>query len=146
MPLEILGPLVVCGIAVMVAVVHLSGVSKTAKLRNFRTFSQAFLAKNPDSVVEKCMISTDGSAGFAILAGGNAGLVEAMGDRFLIRQLSKGDVSSVIKPSQLELDVTYPDFTHNRRRYEFGDIETLQNVESLLTSLIVQVNPSEEAA
>ncbi|MFK5977333.1 MAG: hypothetical protein QM488_00405 [Rhizobiaceae bacterium] len=135
MPLEILGPLVICGITFMVLVVYLSGISIPAKLTNEAEADTAFLLDYADARIENTILTGDKSAGFLLLNSKNTvGLVEAMGSEFLTRLLSKGDIIG-LELSGHRLNVRYNDFTHKRHSYEIESSNDANMIHDALIEL-----------
>lgn len=140
MPLEILGPLVICGIALTVLAVYFSGISKPARLASGAEAKAKFLLDYADIRIKNTILTADKSAGFFMLDQENTvGLVEAMGSEFLTRLLSKGDIAS-LELSEGKLNVRYNDFTHKRHSYEIKDAKDATTIHDALTALTRRTN------
>lgn len=135
MPLEILGPLVICGITLTVLAVYFSGISKPAKLAGSAEAKSEFLLDYGEEQVKNAILTTDKSAGFLMLDQKNTvGLVEAMGSEFLTRLLSKGDIAG-LELSEGKLNVRYNDFTHKRHSYEIDNSKDATTIHDALMAL-----------
>ncbi|MBL4726453.1 MAG: hypothetical protein JKY83_07240 [Rhizobiaceae bacterium] len=135
MPLEILGPLVICGISLTVLAVYFSGISKLAKLADGAEAKTEFLLDYADARIKSSILTTDKSAGFMILdQKTTVGLVEAMGSGFLTRLLSVGDIAG-LELTDGKLNVRYNDFTHKRRSYTVENPKDAATIHDALTAL-----------
>lgn len=136
MPLEILGPLVICGISLTVLAVYFSGVSKPAKLADQNAARAEFLKDYGDADINKTFLTSDNRAGFLMLSQKNTlGLVEAMGSQFLTRFLAPGDVAGVKLSGDL-LEVRFNDFTHKNQHYIVDSKEDVTAIQKALSALI----------
>lgn len=135
MPLEILGPMVICGITLTVLAVYFSGISKPAKLADNAEAKTEFLMDYADASVKTTILTTDKSAGFLMLKQKNTiGLVEAMGSEFLTRLLSPGDIAG-LELSEGKLNVRFNDFTHKRHSYTIENPKDATMIHDALTAL-----------
>lgn len=135
MPLEILGPLVICGISLTVLAVYLSGISKPAKLADNGEAKTEFLLDYADATIKNTILTADKSAGFLMFDRKNTvGLVEAMGSEFLTRLLSAGDIAG-LELSEGKLNVRFNDFTHKRHSYTIENPKDATAVHDALMAL-----------
>jgi len=135
MPLEILGPLVICGITLTVLAVYFSGISKPARLAGDAEAKSEFLLDYGSERVKSAILTADKSAGFLMLDQKNTvGLVEAMGSEFLTRLLSRGDIAG-LELSEDKLNVRFNDFTHKRHSYTIGNPKDAATIHDALMAL-----------
>lgn len=135
MPLEILGPLVICGIGLTVLAVYFSGISKPAKLAGNAEANALFLRDYSDATVTRTIMLSDKSAAFLLLDQDKAvGLVEAMGSGFLTRLLTFNDVAEITIKSDL-LAVKFNDFTHKSQSYVIENSNEAITVQNALMAL-----------
>ncbi|MBL4891941.1 MAG: hypothetical protein JKX91_08975 [Rhizobiaceae bacterium] len=135
MPLEILGPLVICGITLTVLAVYFSGISKPAKLTGDAEAKSEFLLDYGSERVKSAILTADKSAGFLILDQKNTvGLVEAMGSEFLTRLLSRGDITG-LELSEDKLNVWFNDFTHKWHSYTIENPKDAATIHDALMAL-----------
>lgn len=135
MPLEMLGPLVVCGISLTVLAVYFSGISKPAKLADSSEAKTEFLIDYADVGIKNTILTADKSAGFLMLDQKNTvGLVEAMGSEFLTRLLSVGDIAG-LDLSDGKLNVRFNDFTHKRHSYTIENPKDAATIHDALIAL-----------
>lgn len=134
-PLYILGPMVVVGIALTALAVKMSGLSKTAKISNAKHAEEILRRDFADlPKVTDGLVTDDGSAAF-LPAYTSVGLVEAFGDRFITRILRAGDIRSVSEGSGTELQVEFGEFTHPIGRYVFKTAKAANTVADMLKQL-----------
>lgn len=118
-PLPILLGLVVGGLTVTTAALHWMGWSETATLESAEAAAARFALDHPDHTVAEVVLADDGSAALLALEAGGIGLVTAMGDRFVVRTLQRGSLSSVHSdPGQLILRLT--DIAFPRARFRLA--------------------------
>lgn len=127
MPLEILGPLVIVGIALIVLVVRFSGISKRLKISSNAHAQELLNAEYSEyQFSDPLFLSVDGAAAIGILqfvedkSQPTIGLVLAMGDRFVVRALHRDQlrVSSLganhvlLKPVEFGMGATKTRFAN----------------------------------
>ncbi len=123
MPLEILVPMIVAGLALVGLLLRLLGLSKTVRLNGPGQAEAALLADHPDVAVEQAVLDRQGRAALFRLAGGGLALVVAFGDRLVTRVLREGDIAAVEEMQEASLLVRLRDFTLPRVRLAAGDRE-----------------------
>ena len=96
MPLPLLVLLVVAGVGAVVLSVHLSGGSTVVRIGDEGMAARRFAADYPDEKAERIIVLPGGSDAVLLLSGGGAGLVHAMGHKFLTRVVRSQDISSVL--------------------------------------------------
>lgn len=95
MPLEILALLVVVGVGGVVLAIHLSGGTVTASIPSGAAAAIRFAEDFPEASVTDTVITANAHSAVLALANGDAGVVHAIGDRFLTRYLGSPDVFTV---------------------------------------------------
>jgi len=135
MPLEILGPLVVVGIALVVVIVHYSGISRTSGLDHEKQVLRVFNADYPGHNVVECVISTDRSSAFLLSGGKEIGLVESMGDKFITRLLEVGDIKRVERIGERGVNIRFADFTLSEVKFINDEPQIIQNITTHLDAL-----------
>jgi hypothetical protein len=126
MPIEILGAMVVVGLAVAILAVRFSGLSKPARIGTADQAMERFRQDYPDETVSDCRLTANRDAAFLRLTSGGVGLVTAFGAKYVTRYLAAGKARTKRQGSRLEL-ILY-DFTWPRARAEFAsplDAETV---------------------
>lgn len=115
MPLEILAPLVVFGVALAVVIVHFTGGSKGRTLASPEEAVDCFHTDYPDLDASKALLATDGKAALirpkAPSPAFVAGLVMVMGNRFISRALARHDIAAVENAPDNCLKLRLSDFT-----------------------------------
>lgn len=120
MSLPILVLAVVIGISVIVAAIHFSGGSRTATIASAEQAVSRFHDDFPGEAVGAVRLTVSADTAFLELDGGRVGLVHALGDRFLTRILTPGDVVSC-RSSAERLSVRLSDFTFGGGNFIFAD-------------------------
>lgn len=125
MPLELFAILVPLGIALIVVVVKMSGLSKSAILNDQYHANSVFLKdfEGEEITSETLLTSNRNAALLQMRAENTLGLVEVIGDRFITRILNVGDVRSISNTQGDNLAVDYNDFTHPKANYSFENSE-----------------------
>lgn len=88
--------LVTVGIAMVVALVHLTGGSQRASLGDARAIADRFSIDFPDAEVKRCFESADGYEALLVLADGSLGLVHTFGANTLTRHYRREELSTMI--------------------------------------------------
>jgi hypothetical protein len=130
MPLELLAGMVVIGLALVIGAVHLSGLSKAARISGPDAAIARFLVDFPDEKPGEAVLSADGKDAFIALQGNRVGMVHAIGDRYLTRILRAGTVRAVAASGDGLLELRLADFTLPRERARFaaaGDASRVEN-------------------
>ena len=111
MPLTILVPMILLGLAMVAIAMRLLGLSKSASISAISDAIRLLQTDYPQAVVEEAILASDGRAAILKLEDGTTGLVEAMGDRFVTRILSVDDVQAVQRVDDCSLMLRLADFT-----------------------------------
>lgn len=90
MPLEILALLVVAGVGGIVLAIHLTGGTITAAFDSEASARRRFAEDFPGVEAGSVLLTANRQAAVLDLPGGAAGIVYAIGDRFLTRYLDSG--------------------------------------------------------
>ncbi|MCF6321803.1 MAG: hypothetical protein L3J32_08570 [Rhizobiaceae bacterium] len=137
MPLELFAILVPLGIALIVLVVHYSGLSKKALLRDGAHAIDLLLEDyGAEKSTGSSILTIDNRAAFIELESGDRlGLVETMGDRFVTRILNHNDLGEYAFNNDNILSVKYHDFTHPAGTYKFGNDNIVSRVADWLKNL-----------
>jgi hypothetical protein len=135
MPLELLAGMVVVGLALVIGAVHLSGLSKAARITGPDAAIARFLLDFPDEKPGEAIVSADGKDAFIALDGNRVGMVHAIGDRYLTRILRAGMVRSVSASGNGEVELRLADFTLPRERGRFGTAGDAERVENWLKGI-----------
>lgn len=132
MGLAVLVAMVVIGVSLVVASVHLTGGSKRASLRDAAQARQLFASDYPDIATSTADLTTDGENAFLLLPGGAIGIVHVVGDGFLTRLITGADVASVQLRPPATLSLRFRDFTWAGGHFTFSDPATMQRLASAL--------------
>ncbi|MGX7873163.1 hypothetical protein ACVDG5_010540 [Mesorhizobium sp. ORM6] len=130
MSLPVLVVLVVFGIALSVAAVHLTGGSKTATLAVPDQALSRFAEDFPDEVVGAIHLTADAKAAFLDLGRGRIGIVHSIGDCFLTRIVTLGDIKVSTTGEANTILIRLADFTWKGGRFRFpsaADAQALLN-------------------
>ncbi|MEO3417017.1 hypothetical protein AAFO92_20375 [Roseovarius sp. CAU 1744] len=119
MPLTILLPMVIVGIAGIVLLLHVFGLSRAARLENEASARAAWLREFPDEVPERVIICRSGSAALVQLTAG-FGVVWPMGADTTARHLTGARVSRTGGGVAIDL----PDYTAPRIHLALDPQET----------------------
>ena len=109
MPLTILLPLVILGIAGIAVLLHLLGLSRTAGFETEASARAAWLREFPDDVPRRITLCRNNSAALIDLADGE-GVVWAMGADTTARHLSGAQIDR----TDTGVRITLPDYTAPR--------------------------------
>lgn len=132
MSLPILVAIVVFGIALSVAAVHFTGGSKTATLIDAEHARGRFADDFPDELVASVRLTGDNRTAFLDLGRGRTGIVHSVGDCFLTRMVTSGDIAALdsVDPSSISLRLA--DFTWKGGRFVFSDADDADAVMAAL--------------
>ena len=119
MPLAILGPMVVIGIAGIAIALHLLGLSRIATLESEAAARAAWAREMGDDPARAVTLAHEGHAALIETESGRHGIVFAMGGDFTVRYLDGARLRPV--PGGLAIDL--PDFTapHIRVALDTGE-------------------------
>jgi len=128
MPLEILAIMVVAGLALAIGAVHFSGASRPARLESTDQALARFAEDYPEVVPSACIVTKDRRAAFLELELGSAGLVAAMGAKFITRMIGEAELKQLDEENPGELVMRFRDFTYPADRYRFENEDDAQRV------------------
>lgn len=121
MSLPMLVAIVVFGIALSVLAVHLTGGSKTATLASADQARTRFAEDYPDEPAGTVRLTVDGRTAFLDLRQGRTGIVHSVGDCFLTRIVTSGDVVALNADDAGTISLRLADFTWKGGRFAFAD-------------------------
>ena len=130
MSLTLLVIMVVVGIGAIVIAVHLTGGTRTATLDDAEAAKNRFAADFADTAVRDVWLTADRHAAVLALEDGRAGVVSALGDRFLTRIVGKGDAKAVADGPTVSLGID--DFTWRGGPFTFASEREAQSAAALL--------------
>ena len=110
MPLEIMGPMVVLGIAGIALLLHLTGQTAPMRLQTEEDAHRAWLREHGEDAPGIILVAADGRAALLRLASGALGLVTAMGADPSARYLTGASWETTTKGLRIRL----PDFAAPR--------------------------------
>ena len=145
MPLEILGPLVIAGIAFVVVLVRLTVNHQPRLLTNSAMAQKRFLMDYPKADFDgNWLISDDREVAMSRLAEPpNAlALVEVMGSKHLTRLLTARDLKSVSEQGD-DLMIELDDFTLPAIRVKMQEFEIRETARQLCQSILT-VQPEQQ--
>lgn len=119
MPLEILAPLVVVGIAGLVWLVHLLGWTKQPAFASADDAREAFLADYPDERPKVEVLADDARAAL-FLCGDGVGFAENFGDGRVTRLFRAGDLAAVTEAGD-SLRIATEDFSAPSFEFTLAD-------------------------
>ena len=120
MSLPLLVVIVVFGIALTVLAVHFTGGSKTATLASADQALDRFAEDFPDDLATAVRLTADGRTAFLDLARGRIGIVHGIGDCFLTRIVTPGDVVALTADDPATILLRLDDFTWKGGRFTFA--------------------------
>jgi hypothetical protein len=120
MSLPVLVVLVVFGIALSVAAVHFTGGSKTATLADPDQARRRFAEDFPDEVAKAVRLTADARTAFMDIGRGRIGIVHSIGDCFLTRIVTAGDVTALTADNANTVSFRLADFTWKGGRFSFA--------------------------
>jgi hypothetical protein len=120
MSLPVLVVLVVFGIALSVAAVHFTGGSKTATLADPDQALRRFAEDFPDEVAKAVRLTADARTAFMDIGRGRIGIVHSIGDCFLTRIVTAGDVTALTADNANTVSFRLADFTWKGGRFSFA--------------------------
>ena len=121
MSLPVLVVLVVFGIALSVAAVHLTGGTMTAELAGADHALQRFAEDFPDEKPAAVRLTADRRAAFLELGSARTGIVSSIGDCFLTRIVTARDMLALTVDDPLTISIRPDDFTWKGGRFAFAD-------------------------
>lgn len=121
MSLPLLVAIVVVGIALTVAAVHVTGGSKAAHLGGADEARRIFALDFPDETPSTVVVTSDRQSAFLSLSGGRTGIVQSFGDGFFTRIATPGDVAALKLRAPATVSVRFRDFTWTGGHFAFAD-------------------------
>ena len=135
MPLEILGLMVVVGLALVIGAVHLSGGSEKPKPMNERDVIHRFRVDFPAFAATRVVLVDAGNIAFLFAGSDNAiGLVEQMGRHRLTRLLDQRSLKGLEKEDSL-VRMWFQDVTLPPLEFEITDSTNREKLFKSLTTL-----------
>lgn len=128
-----LAALVVVGVGLIVAAIHFTGGSRAASIASADQARARFAADYPNIQITAVVVTADRRSALLETADGRAGLVHAVGAKFLTRLLTQRDVAAVRSEADNVLSVRFWDFTFPRARFAFAGPAEAARAEALLT-------------
>jgi uncharacterized protein involved in tellurium resistance len=111
MSLTLLVVMVVAGITAIVVAVHMTGGTTTAALNDEEAARRRFADDFGDIGVDRVWLTESRNAAVLELDDGRAGVVSALGDRFLTRIVSAGDPAIGAEADGRTVSLNIDDFT-----------------------------------
>lgn len=115
--------IVVIGIAAVVGSVHFSGGTITAKIENDKTALDRFADDFPEERVARTVLSADHQTAFLFLGSGLIGIVHSIGDRYLTRLLTAGEIKSAERTQKQGVSIILRDVTWRGGEFEFQNAD-----------------------
>lgn len=132
MSLPVLVALVVVGIALVVAAVHLTGGSKLATVSGDDHARRLFGQDFPEEVPGKVAITSDRMSAFLELPGGRTGIVQSFGDGYFTRIALPKDVAAVTLRPPGTVSIRFRDFTWTGGHFIFADASAAREIVAAL--------------
>jgi hypothetical protein len=121
MSLPLLVIIVAFGIALSVAAVHFTGGSRTATLASADQALERFAEDFPDDLATAVRLTVEGRTAFLDLARGRIGIVHCIGDCFLTRIVTPGNVVALTAADAATISLRLDDFTWKGGRFTFAN-------------------------
>ena len=121
MPLWLLGPLVVAGIALVVWVVNRTGGRSEPRFADLSSAQSGFLAHYPDAKVGAVMLASDGSAALLALDDGRAGITVPVGRYAAARLFDPMHAHIDVHGDMVSIDLSDPAFPARTLRFADTD-------------------------
>lgn len=121
MSLPVLVALVVVGISLVVAAVHLTGGSKVATIAGNDHARQLLRQDFPDELPGNVAITRDRMSAFLELPGGRTGIVQSFGDGYFTRIAGPMDVANVMLRPPGTVSIRFRDFTWTGGHFTFTE-------------------------
>ena len=136
MSLPVLAALVVIGVGMIVAAIHFTGGSRVALLATPDAARARFAIDFPSLAIVRTYVTLDRRSAFLEVADGRAGLVHAVGAKFLTRLYGPADVTSLRRSGQSAVLIRFADFTFPGARFEFENSADADRVAQMSTGTI----------
>ena len=134
MSLGLLAVMVVFGVSGVVLLVHLTGGSRRARLEDEAVAQARFAIDYPDLAIVAAYLTQDGDAAFLALKDGRAGIVAAVGDRFLTRVAGAHDLVGAPRITGPVLTLRLRDFTWPGGAFTFAGEDEARTVAALFAA------------
>ena len=137
MSLLVLAAVVVAGIGLIVAAVHLSGGSTGAVVADANAARECFALDFPDRTVRSVHLTRDRLSAFLALDDGRVGVVQVVGGKFLTRLASAASVVGAPRVRQDQVTIRFRDFTWPGGTFTFeseGEAEAVETIFARLRS------------
>lgn len=121
MSLTVLVVVVFAGISLVVLAVHLSGGSNPARIESKQAAVERLVTDFEEETAEDVHITRDSRTAFLLLRSGMVGIVHGVGDMFLTRCLSPGEIARFERTSEVELVLELRDVAWTGGVFEFED-------------------------
>jgi hypothetical protein len=140
MSLTLLVVMVVVGIGAIVIAVHLTGGTRTATLDDAEAAKRHFAADFADIAVRDVWLTADRHAAVLALEDARAGIISALGGRFLTRIVGNGDATVKADAEGPTLSLGIDDFTWRGGPFTFASEREAQAVAALLNGGLVHAD------
>lgn len=134
MSLPALVALVLVGISVVVAAVHLTGGSKIADIDDEGHARRIFALDFPEEKPAEVIITADRHSAFLLLGNGRVGMVQSFGDGFFTRIAAAEDVAAVGFREHGAISIRFRDFTWTGGNFRFGEEGEAARIAAVLAS------------
>lgn len=139
MPIYLLGPLVVCGIILVVILVRALFNQRPRELSDRRDIETLFLMDFPKAVIaEPVLIGSNRRSAIFALEGEEKrfGLMRGMGNHWLTRMLTGHGVTAINRAGELQVEIRMDDFTLPRTAIRFDTSEMADRRENELNAMM----------
>ncbi len=143
LPLEILGPLVVIGIAVIVLTVWKMADTSPRLLENCNQTKNIFLGDFPATQFgSECVISRNGRSALMEVSSppDHLALIITLGSKHVTRCLGKDDIMGAIKGTGDNLSILLNELTLKSVELDCGSTDNLHTANRMLQTIGVQLN------
>lgn len=140
MNLTLLVVMVVVGIGAIVIAVHLTGGTTTATLDDAEAAKQRLAADFADVTIRDVWLTADRHAAILALEDGRAGIVSALGDRFLTRIVGPRDATVKADADGRTVSLSIDDFTWRGGPFTFASERDAQAAAALLNGDLVHAD------
>ena len=132
MSLTLLVIIVAAGITAVVLAVHLTGGTRTLALDDADAARRRFADDFADLDMGDVWLTEDRTAAFFDLGGGRAGVVAALGDKYLTRVLDRAATEVDLLPDGRTITLAVDDFTWRGGSFTFASAADAQAVKAML--------------
>lgn len=128
MPLEILAVMVVAGIALVVAMVSLSGLSHPVRIDGPAHARDLLSRDCPDIAPRQAVLAADGRTALFDCGAGGVAMVMAFGSRFVTRRIAPTALKRVAREDERTVTLTFPDIAIPALRIVFDSAEDAERL------------------